>query len=412
MSRRQAAALLAAVAAATIGCTKLLNNRCDVNSDCASQNCNMETKVCVPAAGGAGGQGGAGGAGGAQGTGGMPFSCGECTGAKPICDREASTCQPCGNSTACQSLDAGTNACVPTDAGRPDGGATPGTCVECVWNGDCHLKTKPICVSNTCAPCTADSDCAGVGPSVCLATDGHCATDSETIYVQKSAACNDLPDGGSSGGTKTHPFCSMVPALSVVTQNRDLVVVDGTGGNTIIGGATYANEASPGQLTIVGQNGATIGSQGPPAFALTSGTVSIRSLTISQSSSNGISATGGTLNLDHVTVENCTGGIFIDGAAFDIENTTVTTNNAATFKGNINWAGILVNSTPDGGASILRLDSIAANQNAGLSCSTPVASSTGVLVYGNGGGVNIAGCNVTSCGLGPTDANASCGAQQ
>src|SRR6185312_3343580 len=192
MNARPALALVAAIATAALGCTKLLRNRCDQQSDCPTNYTCDSTKTCVSA--GSSGGGGSGGAGGSKGTGGMSFSCSTCKGANPICDLDAGACRACTDSTACLALDAGTNVCVPEDAG-----ASKGMCVDCVSNSDCPLKTKPICVSNACAPCVADSDCAGTGPGVCI-HDGHCATDDETIYVQQDTSiCNDTPpasDGG------------------------------------------------------------------------------------------------------------------------------------------------------------------------------------------------------------------------
>ena len=58
-------------------------------------------------------------------------------------------------------------------------------------------------------------------------TDGHCATDAESIYVQNDTSiCTDA--ASSSGGTKTQPFCSMEPVVTALAPARDLVVVSGT----------------------------------------------------------------------------------------------------------------------------------------------------------------------------------------
>jgi len=70
-----------------------------------------------------------------------------------------------------------------------------------VTSSDCTGDAaKPICGSNNqCQPCKADSECVSKGatdPGVCMSqTDGHCATPSETIYVQDTmtgtTACSD-----------------------------------------------------------------------------------------------------------------------------------------------------------------------------------------------------------------------------
>ncbi len=361
---------LALLATAAFGCSKLNSTRCDQNSDCPSQHCTTSTKTCVPVDGGAtgtggtGGKGGGGGTAGSQGTGGTAFSCAvaNCSGSTPFCDIDAGSCKGCEIDTnTCMNLDdGGTPVCVTTaDAGS---GATKGSCVRCLVNSDCSASTpvcvtatdggagpmqhtcvgclsnsdckgtKPICdlTSNTCMACGQDSDCANVGPDICM-TDGHCATDSETIYVQNNTAtCTDTPssaDGGANAGTSKQPLCSMQPVITLLSPSRDLVVVNGMSG-TITGGSwTYADQIQQGQLSVVGQQNATIGSVSTPVFSMQSGTVSVRAVKFSPSASIGIKSTGGSLTLTGVTVDSCMGGgILLSGVTFDIERTTVTNN--------------------------------------------------------------------------------------
>ena len=194
---------LALLATAALSCTKLNSGRCDHDSDCQSPYVCNSSNLCVPAPdggmggrGGAGGAGGAAGAAGAKGTGGKPFSCADtlCPAATPICDMAAGKCKACYEEgpTACKDLDIAAPLCVSnTDAA---GGPLKGSCVGCLTNANCTGTPKtPICspTLNTCVACGPDSDCAGVGPGVCL-TDGRCATESETIFVQNdSASCSD-----------------------------------------------------------------------------------------------------------------------------------------------------------------------------------------------------------------------------
>ncbi len=412
MNRRAWVWGLALLAVGALACTKFISGRCEVDGDCGNSQmvCNA-MKTCVPKTdGGAAGAGGQGGAAGSKGTGGTPFSCAtaKCDPTTPICDVDAGKCRACNveGATACGDLDAGTPVCAPGDAG-----ALAGSCVGCLDNGDCH-GTKPICdvTTHSCIACSADADCKGVGPGVCM-TDGHCATDTETIYVRgDSTSCSDSPsasDSGSNAGTKTHPFCSMQPVPTFVSQSRDLVVVDGNNGTVAGGTWSYANQAQPGQLAIVGQNNATIGSISTPAFSLGSGTASIRQVTFSSVSSNGISALGGTLNLNHVTVENCKGGIFLDGATFDIENTTVAMNGTAIDNNVTSWSGIFIKALVDGGTSMLHLVTVSDNSTIGVVCSGPISSS-GVLGSGNQGGAEFTpSCQITNC----TNAGPACGAQ-
>ncbi len=236
-------------------------------------------------------------------------------------------------------------------------------------------------------------------------TDGHCATDSESIYVQNNTtSCTTT--ASSSGGTKTQPFCSMEPVATALAPGRDLVVVNGTSG-TITGGSwTYANQVGA-QLSIVGKQNPTIGSVSIPAFGMQSGTVNIRSVTFQSLSSMGISASGGTLDLEYVTVTSCGGGgILLSNAAFDIENTTVKNNGPSS---DLTWGGIKVQSLPASGPAKFNLVTITGNTPSGISCASGAAPmGTGVLASGNGSGDISGTCNITAC----TPATATCGSQQ
>lgn len=329
----------------------------------------------------------------------------DCSDATPICDTKTLTCTGCNNegSDACKVLNSATPACV-TSAGTSTSPKV-GTCVGCLSNANCVGKT-PICnlSTNVCMACTADTDCAAVSPGICM-TDGHCATDAETIYVKNDSmtTCNDNPsvsDGGANAGTKAQPFCSM-PPLSFVSANRDLVLIDGTGLTVTGGNWTYADQAKP-QLSIVGQQGATIGSVSTPAFSMQSGSVYIRGVTFSRSGSSGIKATGGNLTLNGVKVDNCGGGgLVLSGATFDIEDTTVTNNGP----GPSGTSGG-INISTAGSGSKLNLVTVTGNTPIGVACDAPIPA-TGVYVMSNIGSQIAGNCNFTSC----TQTAAGCGAQ-
>lgn len=289
----------------------------------------------------------------------------------------------------------------------PKGVCSNGSCVECLSDADCGTATKPICdmTTNTCGPCTSDSQCSNA-PGVCMAhIDGHCATVAETIYVANTTGCNDSSPGM---GTSSNPFCSMQPVRDALSSTRDLVLVKGT----VAGGSwTFAGQGSS-ETSIIGQNSATVGGTtvsgtGPvPAFSMLGGIAYIRDVGFSPSSATGISATGGTLILDRVTVENCfQGGIFLDGAVFDIRNTLVSGNSGGQ-QGAFGWGGILVNSLPASGPAKLTLVTIDSNKPTGINCAGAVTAQ-GVLVTGNMSGDVGTTCGFSSCATaGPT-----CGAQ-
>jgi hypothetical protein len=231
--------------------------------------------------------------------------------------------------------------------------------------------------------------------------NGHCATDAETVYVQNTTGC--MPTYTTSlGGTAAMPYCSMEPIGNAALPPRNLVVIRG-----VVSGPSWTYQRGSGQpqTSFIGQQGATIVGGLSPGFNMDSGTVYIRGIKFSLSTSTGITATGGSLRLDAVTVDTCQGGgILLGGAAFDIENTTVT-NNGPGQQGTTSWGGILVSSIP-AGSSKLNLVTIENNKPIGLACAGAISGS-GVFSSGNSGGVDIQpSCNVTAC----TPMSPTCGA--
>jgi hypothetical protein len=338
--------------------------------------------------------------------------------AAAACNTATNTCVECVDKSTCggskAACNTATNACVECvdkntcGLTKPACNTTTFSCVACVDNTTC-TGTKPICELtgtsaapiDTCRACASDAECT-IGPGICLA-DGHCASDGETIYVQSSSTCSDMPDGGVGGGTKAHPYCTLGPVAAAVGPTRDLVIVIGTVSTSPIATWTYANQATSG-LTIIGQQSATIASSTAPGFSMTSGSVLIKNVLFNSSTSVGISATGGTLNLDSVTVDSCKGGILLNGASFDIENTTVS-NNRSTQTGSTMWGGILYGMVASGPTK-LNLVSITGNKAEGLSCAGAITG-TGVFAANNTGGDVQDYCGITVCSqMGP-----ACGAQ-
>jgi hypothetical protein len=166
-------------------------------------------------------------------------------------------------------------------------------------------------------------------------------------------------------------------------------------------------------MTIVGQNTGTLTGNGTAAtIHVSGGDLYIRAVTVT-AGAPGISAGGGDiLRLDHVSVSNNTaGGILLDGAGFDIKNTTVSGNGANT--GVIIFGGIGIQNTPtlSGVPKSLALSTVSSNQLVGVSCGTGSAFSpmpSTVLVSAPAGAADIgSACGFSSCGT----ASATCGAQ-
>jgi hypothetical protein len=114
----------------------------------------------------------------------------------------------------------------------------------------------------------------------------------------------------------------------------------------------------------------------------------------------------GVLRLENVVVSNNSGGgVFVDGAGFDISGAKIALNGPGQ-QGATTWGGILINNPPAAGPKRLNLSTVQGNTPTGVSCSSGVDAS-GVLATGNNG-VNIASsCGFSSCGTPSTD----CGAQ-
>jgi len=138
------------------------------------------------------------------------------------------------------------------------------------------------------------------------------------------------------------------------------------------------------QISLVGQASTTIAGGTQSGIHLSAGSLYVRGVNLTGSVSPAIVAgAGSTLVLDHVTVDrNTGGGIYLDGAAFEISDTTVTQNGPAQ-QGTTVWGGILIDALPTSGAARLERVTISDNQAAGLLCATSGVQGTAVLASGN-----------------------------
>ncbi len=299
------------------------------------------------------------------------------------------------------------------------------TCVECATSADCSSDpTKPICdtTTNSCVRCASDDQCSaklGADPGVCMAhQDGRCATDAETIYVEPKTGTdcrNILQDD--LDGTAALPFCNIDLARRVLAsdstkaQPRTLVRVRGTMNAPA---AAFSRPTGRPEVSIVGQQSAFVAGGAQPSFDLRNGLFYLRGIKVSSSGSIGIKAAPGssdslTLRLDHVTVDNCqSGGILLDGTAFDIRNTTVTRSGPGAL-GPVTGGGILINNVPTSGPKQIALSTVQMNNGGGISCSAAVDAGGDVLVSDN---ANTAfqvtpACNFLQCAA----ASVTCGAQ-
>jgi hypothetical protein len=356
-----------------------------------------------------------------------------CPSATPQCQSATGLCVECLAKSDCSSASKGfchQSACTGCADSGDCTGATPvcmsstsstskaGQCVGCADSGDCS-GNSPICDTTTtftCQACTSDAQCAakGGGPGVCL-TDGHCATEAETVYVgtSGSATCNEA-----NAGTASAPVCSAQNGVSLATSTKPLVVIRGT--LTTVSTAAIAVSFP---LTIVGKNAAVLtAAVGGNCVSITQGEVYLRNLTLQGNSSSatgvgiGISAaptSGSTVTLHMDTCEvinNKGGGILLNGAAFDVTNTSVTGNKKGR-TGTTTWGGILVQSVLTSGTKDLNLVTIQGNDGGGITCADGIQG-TGVLASDNtstsvGDIDTVCGITTGAC----TTLSSSCGAQ-
>ena len=394
---RVSAALAIALVGVACNPKSLRSGYCHVDSDCASRMCNMGTRKCVPVDASMDGAdsrdardgGDAGDAADA------PFKC------------KANT--ECG--------DGGATVCEP-DAGM---------CVICLENSDCLAKdtNAPICESRICRACKTDSECTAA-PGICL-PDGHCAMTTEVIFVEFNS--NTCPGAN---GSSANPYCAPNDAVMQLESGKNVIVIRGPTADRLTIATTGLAPV------IVGKSGASIPASAATAIQVMSDDVIIRDLTITgggtASSSKGIVATGSLtkLTLSNVTVNltagglgvqadsgahlvmnrstvtnNNRGGIFIDGATFDIKNTTVTANGPGDDMG-ASWGGLRFKNLLTTGQKSLTSLTVMNNNQVGVSCSGNVDASS-VLVSGSSGAVEISpSCGFMSCG---TTVTPTCGAQ-
>lgn len=339
---------------------------------------------------------------------------------KPVCQTDGGVCVGCLQSSDCKT--AGALACD----------TAVNKCVECVGNGDCTDPTKPVCDKQACRGCKADSECTGIGPGVCMFhLDGHCATDSETVYVSSSPGCADKTDGGLALGTSQTPYCTSQYAIDSTTPVPVPPLADGGPGVTD-GGAdagiapdggtglpasmkslvvmrgskpmtSWSFATSNQTITVVGQSGAQISGGASIGIHVSGGTVYVRNLRVTGGNGPpGIVADGGSLHLDRSIVDgNMTGGILINNAAYDITNTVVANNGQASTGGCANWGGVCILEPAGATPGQFLNNTVIGNDTSGVTCFGPYPL-LGSVIVAKGTGSATAVCTPTPCcGTGP-----------
>jgi hypothetical protein len=303
----------------------------------------------------------------------------DCTGdaGGPACDKVHHTCVGCLGDGDCS-----------TDGG-PGGicDLTTQACVGCLPTDDPCAGKTPICnaATQTCRACKSDAECPA-NPGVCM-DDGHCATDAEVFYVQKTSNC---PGDGS----LAQPLCAPQDAITAMTSARWILVLRGPDALDRLSIAT----SPANQVMVVGQDGAFISPGAGNGIQLSTGIkLFVRDMKVMGGAAVGVMASAGELHMDRCTVENnAKGGIQISAAGYDIVNTIIAKNGPGTDTGGVLWGGVRISSAPPAGAPYRFLnDTVADNNPSGVSCGISVPMS-GLVFSGNVSADNV-GCTVTAC---------------
>jgi hypothetical protein len=328
-----------------------------------------------------------------------------CHGAKGACDPATHTCVACLNGDDCNgdkgACDTATHTCVgcvnsdDCDGDKKICEMTAQTCVQCLENKHCTLATTPICDGKTCRACKADSECVETG--VCL-EDGRCAGATEIAYVEfhNDSTCPNPAANGSA----TTPYCTLADAVTALSADRPVLVVRGPAGDrlsinrpalsaVVIGknnGAGAAASITAGPSTgvqvvagdiLVRDLAVSGGAAGGRGLLVSGAAAKLRLLRVTASLGTGLGIqadTGAELHMDRCLVAgNSVGGMLINGATYDIQNTIV---------GN-NGYGIKFSAAAIPGASQFRFNTVAGNTGNATTCdSTNARDLTASIIVG------------------------------
>jgi hypothetical protein len=314
---------------------------------------------------------------------------------RPFCTT-ANACVECQSHTDCKGAEqplCAEGACVACEDGggsaacaEKTGNTLPiclsgGGCAQCGESTDCKAEGAPICIQNKCEPCTKDSECKerdGDKPGICLyPRAGRCAKDEETIYVQGATPCA----ANAGQGTSAMPFCQPQRALTAVSNTRRIIRVRGP--EPLL---EMDIQASGSQITIIGQEGATITSPAEIGVQVRSGNVHIRGLRVLGNQSGIIVSGGATVQLNRVVVElNREGGLQIaNGATYDVTNSVFAKNGLGSV-GAARYGGVFLGTPGSGRTGQFRANTVVDNMDAGVVCDSASQSLVGVLLFNNFG---------------------------
>jgi hypothetical protein len=307
---------------------------------------------------------------------------GDCSAAdKPICTNN--TCAGCANDGQCKDKNAALPACDETS----------GQCYECVEDAQCS-GGKPICKSHKCVPCTGDSECAAKpgfeNPGVCMSHQDHrCASDAETIYVEKVAGCS-MGDGM---GTKDRPYCVTQDAINNVSGTKRVILLRGAAPH-----GAFVASLTGAEVSVVGAGaGATISPGAVVGINLSKGTLYVRGVTVKGGMDTGLLAegTGSVIKLNRCVIIQNKGGILVNNAGFEINNTIVAENQETQILNGPTYGGVFLRSAA-GKPTVFRNNTIVSNAGLGLQCDANYRTSNLIVAKNS---FQLSGCVPTGAGI-------------
>jgi hypothetical protein len=204
--------------------------------------------------------------------------------------------------------------------------------------------------------------------------DGRCATDTETVYVENRPMCSLVP---TTGGTSTVPFCSPQAGIGAAGGAKRLIVLRGT-----TPFVPFDVALNPGEISVISKDGAIIDHGAAIGIHLTRGQLYVRGVTVGAGSGPGVVADGGSvsvLRLDRCQILGSGGGLLINNAGYEIVNTVIANNNEALVPPTgPTYGGVYLRSAA-GALTTFRYNTIVGNQNIGLQCFGPYATSSLIL---------------------------------
>lgn len=192
-------------------------------------------------------------------------------------------------------------------------------CVACNSSLDCD-ETKPVCDNHDCRACKDHTEC----PSGACLPDGSCAPAGSVAFVMEGATDNPMCSAITPCGHVAAALDTMQPNIKISGTINEHVVIDSV--TRVIVGAPDARLTSPASVgSILDVTG--------------SSTITVAHLTIcgAMTQNIGITLHGGTLTLDHMTIDSCNnGGITVTSGRLILRQSTVSNN----INGGIDFANV------------------------------------------------------------------------